>query len=270
MGFSRADLKSHCYRSIGIVALTEFIPLIYGLSGDVLACDGTTFVYDGAGRLTSAESVSGHSERGISYYRNGNILGLERTAGGDTVDDLVYFYEGNQLIGLEEGIGGSPAGDVYEQRGSSPGAYWYDANGNMVLDTRRGLEFRYNFLNLLSDVRSSVGVLIADYYWLADGTKLRVCDVDGRGFDYVGSLIYGPECVEARFSGGVIRDGDGQDIDYFLTDHLGPVRAVVDSGGRVLQRSDYYGFGSRHVFVRTILLVRFIGFLMVRRFIFMM
>ena len=49
---------------------------------------------------------------------------------------------------------------------------------------------------------------------------------------------------------GVIRPGDsngGQgEVNYFLTDHLGSVRVIVDGNGEVLERNDYYPFGARH------------------------
>ena len=35
-------------------------------------------------------------------------------------------------------------------------------------------------------------------------------------------------------------------VDYFLTDHLGSVRVIVDGDGKVLERNDYYPFGARH------------------------
>ena len=36
-------------------------------------------------------------------------------------------------------------------------------------------------------------------------------------------------------------------MDYFLTDHLGSVRVIVDGNGMVKERNDYYPFGARHV-----------------------
>ena len=34
-------------------------------------------------------------------------------------------------------------------------------------------------------------------------------------------------------------------MNYFLTDHLGSVRVIVDGNGEVLERNDYYPFGAR-------------------------
>ncbi|WP_455511843.1 hypothetical protein [Butyricimonas paravirosa] len=37
------------------------------------------------------------------------------------------------------------------------------------------------------------------------------------------------------------------EVDYFLTDHLGSVRVIVDGNGVVKERNDYYPFGARQV-----------------------
>ena len=116
------------------------------------------------------------------------------------------------------------------------------------------MNFSYNVLNLLSEVRTGSTVK-ATYTWLADGTKLGVCNGSGsEGFEYVGSLIYrksggGLQLSEALFGDGVIRlnDNGTQEVNYFLTDHLGSVRAIVDATGAVKERNDYYPFGARHV-----------------------
>ena len=75
-----------------------------------------------------------------------------------------------------------------------------------------------------------------------------------NGFDYLGSLTYrksgaGLQLESASFGDGVIRPGasnGGQgEVNYFLTDHLGSVRVIVDGTGRCWSRNDYYPFGAR-------------------------
>ena len=145
----------------------------------------------------------------------------------------------------------------YSRGGTATGTYAYDKNWNMTNDSRRALDFGYNVLNLLSEVKTTGGELKAKYDYLADGTKLRVRDNgEVNGFDYLGSLTYrkssaGLLLESASFGDGVIRPGDsngGQgEVNYFLTDHLGSVRVIVDGTGKVLERNDYYPFGARQV-----------------------
>ena len=161
-----------------------------------------------------------------------------------------------QLTSLTENVSSTLAGDVYSRGNVATGSYTYDKNGNMMNDSRRALNFGYNVLNLLSEVKTVGGELKAKYDYLADGTKLRVRDKgDVNGFDYLGSLTYrksgaGLQLESASFGDGVIRPGasnGGQgEVNYFLTDHLGSVRVIVDGNGEVLERNDYYPFGARH------------------------
>ena len=223
------------------------------------------FKYDNVNRLkeTIQKRKSGSSwleytkhflEKSITYDRNGNIKTLQRTAGGTLVDNLSYTYTGNQLTGLTESILANPGGNIYLSGSSTAGTYTYDKNGNMINDSRKALSFTYNLVNLLSEVKTSTGTLKAKYSYLVDGTKLRVLDNGGmNGYDYLGSLTYkknsaGLQLESAYFGGGVIRINTARtEVNYFLTDHLGSVRVIVDSMGRVQERNDYYPFGARHV-----------------------
>ncbi|WP_270488277.1 RHS repeat-associated core domain-containing protein [Butyricimonas synergistica] len=122
----------------------------------------------------------------------------------------------------------------------------------MINDSRRALNLSYNVLNLLSEVKTD-NTVKASYGYLADGTKLRVRDAGSNGFDYVGSLTYKSGCgglqlEAASFGDGVLLTGmGGLEVNYFLTDHLGSVRVIVDASGVVKERNDYYPFGARHV-----------------------
>ena len=199
------------------------------------------FTYDGVNRLkeTRQKQKSGtawstlpgsYLEKGLTYDRNGNIKTLQRTAAGTMVDNLVYGYTGNRLTGLTENVSSTLVGDVYSRGNVATGSYTYDKNGNMTNDSRRALDFGYNVLNLLSEVKTVGGELKAKYDYLADGTKLRVRDKgEVNGFDYLGSLTYrksgaGLQLESASFGDGVIRSGasnGGQgEVNYFLTDHL--------------------------------------------------
>lgn len=223
------------------------------------------FAYDSLNRFMGAVEkqkkgdswvplAANYTEQGISYDANGNLLALQRTAGGVTVDQLIYSYTGNQLTGLTENATVSSSSDVYPRGNVASGNYSYDANGNLQNDSRKALNFNYNVLNLLNEVYSGDRLAVG-YTWLADGTKLGVCDGNGvNGLEYVGSLIYGKSSAglqlsEALFEDGVIRVGENgsQELNYFLKDHLGSVRVIVDESGSVTERNDYYPFGARHI-----------------------
>ena len=173
---------------------------------------------------------------------------------GSLVDNLVYSYTGNQLSVLTENVRTSAANDIYAAGGSASGSYSYDDNGNLKTDSRRSLIFNYNVLNLMNEVYNG-STLKSSYCYLSDGTKLSVMDGNGtHGFYYVGSLIYEKSgssisLSEAQFAAGVIRIGEAgvQEVNYFLKDHLGSVRTIVNRNGVVRESNDYYPFGSRHV-----------------------
>ena len=110
---------------------------------------------------------------------------------------------------------------------------------------------------MLSEVESG-GELVAEYAYLADGTKLEESDGAGNGRAYAGSLIflksgegYGLEGV--LFGEGMVKAGENGTTEtyYYLGDHLGSVRAIVDGEGNVAERNDYYPFGAQHAGATT-------------------
>jgi RHS repeat-associated protein len=219
--------------------------------------DGTvntySFAYDPLSRLTDTRRFVGTSttptnsftERNLTYDKNGNILTLERygTSATTAVDDFAYEYEGNRLSTLNTADN------------SSGYSYSYDANGNMTTDGLNSLDFNYNYLNLLGEVRDSSDDLVAKYTFLADGTKAGVVNGEGDfGLEYLGSLVYQRNSSDeitlesAAFGGGrilVSDTGTGYSYtpNYFLTDHLGSVRATVNQNGVRTSMNNYYPYG---------------------------
>ena len=200
--------------------------------------DTYAFAYDGLGRLLGATHYEGtaatdrYTEKGITYDRNGNILTLSRHTGG-VASDYCYVYDGNRLLGLA----------------GAPSFCEYDANGNMKKDALGDLRFSYNLLNLLQEVTGADDTPKAKYAYSADGVKLSVSDgTSSFGYEYLGSLIYvrtdGSLSLErALFDGGALRPNGA--VDYFVKDHLGSVRVIVDQAGTVREQNDYYPFGER-------------------------
>ena len=214
--------------------------------------------YDGVGRLTDARRfVSGvqtnsFSERSITYDRNSNTLTLTRYGENAATPEeiLAYSYDGNLLSGISN-TGASGGG----------GSFTHDTNGNLTRDGLSMLDIDYNDRNLTSRI-SSGGATLAEYEYLADGSKLRALDGGGNGYQYRGSLIYTQtagqtgspaitlDCAVTS-AGRIVRENtaDGSStykVQHYLRDHLGSVRAVIDGDtGTVIEASDYYPFGKR-------------------------
>ena len=214
--------------------------------------------YDGVGRLTDARRfVSGvqtnsFSERSITYDRNSNALTLTRYGENAATPDeiLAYSYNGNLLRNISNS--GTSGGG---------GSFTHDTNGNLTRDGLSTLDIDYNDRNLTSRISSGRATL-AEYEYLADGTKLRALDGGGNGYQYRGSLIYTQtagqtgspaitlDCAVTS-AGRIVRENtaDGSStykVQHYLRDHLGSVRAVIDGDtGTVIEASDYYPFGKR-------------------------
>ena len=227
------------------------------------------FTYDGLSRLANTtQYVNGelnkqNVERCLSYDRNGNLQTFIRYENGACVSNSTYNYSGNRLVSYRPGT-------VFEREDVDAGEiilpkkgivfpltvqlHEYDANGNVTKDWERGLDMSYNCLNLLEYAADNDANAI-NYCYLADGTKLSATTGDDCGFSYRGSFTYRtdessqPDRVfeSTPFGGGRIVGtvDDETEVRYFLTDHLGSVRAVVNSGCEVLERNDYQPFGKR-------------------------
>ena len=196
------------------------------------------FSYDGVGRMVAAKHfvdgarTDGYTERGIRYDANGNLLAISRTAGGAVSDSLRFTLGGDVLLDVS---------------GTSTGVFEYDPSGNLVKDGLNRLEFSYNCLNLMQTVQTTVGASKAQFTYGSDGRKLSEKARTG-GFEYLGSLIYAYRGGTLSLAQAVTDEGTIQSagVNYFIRDHLGSVRAVVDHTGKIVERNDYYPFGGRH------------------------
>ena len=231
------------------------------------------FTYDDLSRLThtdqyvNGERVRQNVERHLSYDRNGNLLSMIRYENGEEQCNMKYQYQGNhlyrymedELVDVDFGadtVTMLPSVLRFENLKPWLALHEYDANGNVTKDWERGLDMSYNCLNLL-EYASDNDANAINYCYLADGTKLSATTGDDCGFSYRGSFTYRtdessqPDRVfeSTPFGGGRIVGtvDDETEVRYFLTDHLGSVRAVVNSGCEVLERNDYQPFGKRWV-----------------------
>ena len=238
------------------------------------------FTYDSHSRLTDTDQyINGEFDNQfvedyMSYDYNGNIKFLKRYEHGILKNYYVYRYNGNQLTALDDLSASSPVTSSWITPASSAAlgdpdptpdpavpviprdtiyndvGYVYDSAGNVLYDSHAGLNLRYNDLNLIEKVMRG-DTIVAKYSYLSDGTKFSATDSAGNGLYYSGSLIYSKHgsaltMESCAFTGGrFVATATGVEARYFVTDHLGSVRAVVNGDGEVLERNDYYPFGSR-------------------------
>ena len=113
------------------------------------------------------------------------------------------------------------------------------------------LQISYNLCNLPKQITTVNGKTVK-YTYFADGTKFKAVNAAGSGFAYTGSLrwsvqngVLTPESVAITGGRALYNDVEEQwSVNYYITDHLGSVRAVTDAEGEVLDTFDYMPYGS--------------------------
>lgn len=231
--------------------------------GDSIITRGYQYSYDGLNRMTNAlyaegdslkENLNHFNEQIVGYDKQGNILGLRRF--GQTsatehglIDDLSFTLNGNQLMSVNDASATSAYGNGFEFNDGANAdiEYEYDANGNLVKDlNKKILNIQYNCLNLPSRIDFESGNSVS-YLYDANGTKLRTTHVignDSTTTDYCGNVIY-ENGVAAKL---LTEEGYITLMDtvyhYFLKDHQGNNRVVVDQNRVVEEVNHYYPFGS--------------------------
>ncbi len=222
--------------------------------------------YNGKNQLTGADYKLNSSNpdhfdvRSLTYDPNGNITGLERYAHtGTREDNLSYSYgnDNNQLSAITDTESNSISWDP------ETGAFTYDGNGNLksMSGHPHMTELIYNEQNLPVQITLNSGITQINSY-NAEGQRIlkeiRLAD-GSTGWTYYlrdgmstlaviknGDLAYmnilsGTETGRVIASSGTISaSGDKR---YYITDHLGSTRAVVDQTGTIKENRDYYPFG---------------------------
>lgn len=231
------------------------------------------FEYDQLNRLRYAIYLDHekYSEY-LSYDLNGNILNLRRSgemydreysAFGQAlrtdfgiIDDLEYEYSGNMIKTIDDMHDtDTPLNHDFKDNGfvsSHQAEYYYDANGNMIIDRNKGIKVEYNFLNLPKKITFDDKSTL-EYTYTASGQKLKTIyngDYTGAAARYHTTCYYGAFIYEddklssINIEGGRIMNiEENFDYQFYLTDHLGNVRIMYDKNGEVLQEDHYYAFG---------------------------
>jgi len=224
--------------------------------------------------------VSGTSDRYNEHFafdKMGNITNFVRfglQANNTTmiygkVDDLAFEHNGNQLTkATDSGSNGIFTGDeeFLQNTLNTGNSCGYDANGNRLFDSNSNVwGIKYNILNLPDAIQFYQGHQTI-YTYSADGVKLKVVDKTAPAgaelpvtslntvltnpsiamttkTDYVGNMIYENGVLKRILNPvGAFQDGV---FYYFLKDHLGSNRVVINASGSIVESSSFYPSGMR-------------------------
>jgi RHS repeat-associated protein len=188
----------------------------------------------------------------VNYDPNGNLLHLERAKeDGTFIDDINYLYSGNnRLNGIVDAV--SQSGESWDAEDCN---YQYDANGNLTRIVSGGTliidTIEYNHLNLPVHIINGDGSEIF-YRYNKDGQRIYK-EVDENMSEYyiideaktaaIASLGEGIKywnIFALELAGKMMNTGDKY---YYIKDHLGSIRAILNDANQVVESHDYYPFG---------------------------
>ena len=231
-------------------------------AGNESTVRGYKFTYDGLDRMLNATygetagistNANRFSENVTGYDKNGNIKTLQRygqtaASGYGLIDNLTFTLGGNQLTRVDDAVATSAYNNGFEFKDGVKQAneYNYNSNGNLTKDLNKGItNISYNCLNLPSVVTFSDGSTIT-YTYAADGTKLKTVHKTGSTTtttDYCGNVVYENGVQKLLLTDeGYVTLSDSK-YHYYLKDHQGNNRVVINQSGTVEETNHYYPFG---------------------------
>ena len=263
-GISGSKFTQNLYYNTGngTACYTGNISSMTWKAGNESTIRGYKFTYDGLSRLMNATygetagintNTNRFSENVTGYDKNGNIKTLQRygqTAASSygLIDNLTFTLAGNQLSRVDDAAAASAYNGGFEFKDGVKQAneYTYDSNGNLTKDLNKGIStITYNVLNLPNMVTFSDGSTIA-YTYGADGTKLKTVHKTGSTTtttDYCGNVVYENGVQKLLLTDeGYVTLSDSK-YHYYLKDHQGNNRVVINQSGTVEETNHYYPFG---------------------------
>jgi RHS repeat-associated protein len=192
----------------------------------------TSYSYDAAGQLTRADYQDGQADESFIYDSMGNRAGSGHVVGAgnrllaDGTRTYSYDPEGN-LISRSDTATGASTSFEYDHRNRLVAVIERNAAGDVV----QSVEYAYDPL----DRRITRSDRAATGHHVYDGDSVWA-DLNAAGI--VARYLRGnaPDEWIARY-----RPGSG--VDWYLTDHLGTVRDLVDASGALINHVDYTAFG---------------------------
>jgi len=216
------------------------------------------YTFDVNSRITSYTGPEGTLN--YAYDPSGQLLDVT----GARSEDYSYDENGNRTMT------GYVTGDLNQLLSDGTHDYTYDLEGNLLTKTRISdgevTEYEWDYRQRLVHVvvKEADEDIIKEVWYTYDVFDRRIGvveDADGAGqdpaterwtvydgdnawadFDDTGSLttryLYGP-AIDQIFA----RIGESGDVDWYLTDHLGSVRQIVQTDSTILDEIDYDSFG---------------------------
>ena len=241
------------------------------------------FTYDGLHRMTDAvyDDASGGRNRyneTVSYNANSSALTIKRNGRNDAgnytaIDNLTLMYRGNRLLKVtDKGDACTATGATDFNDGASITVeYTYDACGARTSDANKGIaSIRYSYWGTPELIQFTNGSQTR-YVYDASGVKqkrIHITAVDNivvplktvmelsddqiltsDTTEYSGNLVFeNGRLDKVLFSSGYVSCNDNAanrfTFHYFVKDHLGNNRAVVNENGAIEQTTHYYPFGN--------------------------
>lgn len=231
----------------------------------------TSYTYDLNGNITSLTRKGPR----IMLQENGSPIFVDY---GD-IDKLTLTLDGNHLQCVADEEGEIVFGNVFDfnDKYNDEIEYSYDSNGNLTSDLNREIELiTYDSSNQPASISFKNGASTI-YSYNADKQKLRTVyntpqaaiapttendtifkpqnsniqsNINSPQFyrDYCGNIIYKDGKLERILTECGYIEPNGQNglfkFRYFLHDHLGNIRTVIDEQNTVLECNHYYPFGT--------------------------
>ncbi|MYH17773.1 MAG: hypothetical protein F4132_01545 [Gemmatimonadetes bacterium] len=209
--------------------------LTYDLAGNVtrqkyshggVASKTADYAYDALYRITGFD-LTGGTSRDYAYDKNGNLTSVVTGS-----NRLTYNYSGTSTPNRLDSTTGT-GGQTYAYNPNG----WMTARGtNALTYDYRGLTTGYGNARYLMDperrrVKKTVGTATTYYVRGPEGSVLA----EYSGQTLSARYVYAGSRRIARVAGGI--------SNYYLADHLGSTRSLVDGEGTITAAYDYWPYG---------------------------
>ena len=188
------------------------------------------YAYDNLHRLTGFDLDGGAHTRSYAYDRNGNITRVT-TNGADTH----YSYNSRTTTNRLDFVLG--AGNSFQSYAYNENGWTTSVGDSPVTYDYRGLTTGYGSATYLMDpdrrrVKKTVGTVTTFYLRGAGGSVLA--EYSGQALS--ARYVYAGSRRIARVAGGSTK--------YYLADHLGSTRSLINETGTVTAAYDYWPYGN--------------------------